>query len=159
MPCSLCANKMIALYLKLLRWMTCLGIGLWFFLMPLLPVYGFLRPWPEATSVIRAAGIDGTLCLIGISHETKMRTPGHAKGVSQRTYLSIPESLLTGKVFVVTQNLPSLPPYSGLELTVSRIPPVIVLLWLSAGAFLLWVACRARACHKPLPPRSLDAPA
>lgn len=56
---------MSATFFACLKWFFYIGIAAWFVIIPLLPIYGALNPWPEATSAIEGSGVRGTLLMIG----------------------------------------------------------------------------------------------
>ena len=85
-------KSMIHQYLKSMKPIFILSALLMFVGFALMPIYGWLRPWPEAESAVRKHGIAGTLFMIGCGGE-------FWSDEQQRSFLAVPESFRAGELF------------------------------------------------------------
>jgi hypothetical protein len=135
---------MITFFIRALKWMFCLGVAAWFLLIPLLPIYGAFRPWPEATSAIRDHGIQGSLFMIGAGGDHQSTSEGIVHETRQRTYFAFPESLNTGNIFIFTKATGTALDGEQATLTVERLLAVLLILWIAAGLFLAWTLIKIK---------------
>src|SRR5438876_11054629 len=85
-------SPMFRQYLKIIGFLFRIGVMLWFVAMLVLPVYGWLSPWPEAERTLDAEGLKGTKFMIGVgsSSEGENDTWSNER---QRSYIVLPASL------------------------------------------------------------------
>ena len=88
--------------------------------------------------------------MIGLGGYSESGSGGKWVKQSQRTYMAVPESLVTGNVFSVTETSSSSTTGTDINLTVFRVFPWILALWLASGIFLVLLARRTRA-RKAIP--------
>lgn len=84
------------------KWIIKAVVAMWFLALPLMPVYGWLRPWREAEEALRQAGVAGTALMIGGASSTEhtWSTVGHVwREEEHRSFAVIPESLHDWKLF------------------------------------------------------------
>lgn len=111
---------------------------LWFVLLPLLPVYGLLRPWPAAQEKLKAEGIAGFPLMIGAGGEG-----GHSIDSSgeywreekQRSYVVIPDSFEGLELFTYSESRGSSIIGVQTEIIRSRWLIPLLALWALAGFF------------------------
>jgi len=86
-------TKMFRFYLKSIWWLLKWGVILGFFvIMPLLPIYGWLSPWPAANEGLKKEGVNGLQLVVGCGYESKFESDKW-KEERFRQFLIIPESL------------------------------------------------------------------
>lgn len=79
-------------FLRALGWFFRCIVVLWFLLSLLLPFYGFLKPWQEAQTAMRADGINGVALMIGGGSRSEHAADGTLQKVTGRSYIVIPDS-------------------------------------------------------------------
>lgn len=103
-----------------------------------MPVYGWLRPWPNAEEALRHASASGTLLMIGSSSDAQhtRSNAGHVwREEEQRSYVVIPESVNGWKLFTYFEARGS-----GIEgtqtgvATSAMLIPLLVM-WIGAAVF------------------------
>lgn len=90
------------LWWTIVKWMFKAGLGVWFVLVPLMPVYGALRPWPQARTALRDAGISGAPLMIGAASDSEhsWSSAGHTwREDRQRSFVVLPDSFHGGRLF------------------------------------------------------------
>ena len=130
-------------YWKIIWWFFRVGVLCWFLLMPVLPIYGWLSPWPEAEGKLDAEGIRGIKLMIGSGGDSK-REDGTWFEEKQRSYIVFPASLHSMEIFTYMESKGSR--ITGIEREVIRIrwaiPPLMILWilagWFSARTVMLW---------------------
>jgi hypothetical protein len=135
---------MIPFFIRGLKWMFCVGVAAWFFILPVLPIYGAFRPWPEATAAIRNHGIQGALLMIGAGVDYESTDGEVISNSRQRTYLAVPDSFTSGNVFIFSKGSPTAVHPERVTLTVERVLPVLLTLWIAAGLFVIWIAVKSK---------------
>lgn len=135
----------------------------WFLLMPVLPIYGWLSPWPEAEQQLEAEGLRGAKLMIGAGRGSE-RKDGRWSEERQRSYIVLPASLLSMQLFIYREVKGSHVVGVHRELVRSRVLIPLFLLWLTAGWFslrtaALWTTKLKRRTNRPSrqPPRFLFA--
>jgi len=131
-------KNLIQLWWKFIRWFATLGIMLWVIVLPLMPVYGLLQPWPQAQEKLKEEGFAGLALLIGTSSHSE-HSVGSAGGSwrkeTQRSYIILPDSLRRWEIVTFSQTEGS--GINGVEQVVVRshwLVPLFVL-WILAGVF------------------------
>ena len=125
-------------YLKIFCWLFRIGVMLWFVGMPMLPVYGWLSPWPEAERGLATEGVQGAKFMIGAGGSSERKNNRWSEE-RQRSYIVLPASLRSMEIFTYAE-------VKGSDITVverkvlrSRFAiPLLFLLWISAG----WLSVR-----------------
>ncbi len=120
------------------KWMFKAGVALWFVTLPLMPIYGWLRPWPQAEEALRGAGISGKLVMIGAGSNThhSWSSAGHVwQEDEQRSFVVVPESFRGWKLFTYFEVRGS-----GIEGTKKGVDTSAMLIplfgmWIVAGMF------------------------
>lgn len=130
-------------YLKIIWLLFRIGVMLWFVAMPLLPVYGWLSPWPEAEQTLAAEGVQGTKFMIGAGGRTTRENNTWSEE-RQRSYIVLPASLRGLEIFTYTEVKGSHIPRVAHKVVRSRIVILLFLLWVLAGWFsartaMLWM--------------------
>ncbi len=125
---------------------------LWFVLLPLLPVYGLLRPWPAAQEKLKAEGITGFPLMIGAGGDGERRIDSSGEywhEEKQRSYVVIPDSFRGLELFTYSESRGS--SIVGVQVEVVRNRWLIPLfaLWCLAGVFTVRTA--RRSLRKEMP--------
>jgi hypothetical protein len=110
------------------------GVMLWFVLMPLLPTYDWLSPWPEAEQKLEAEGLKGIKLMIGSARDSEREGMKWSEE-RQRSYVVLPASLQSMEIFTYVESRGSAVP--GVERSLVRSHSLIPLLvlWVGAGWF------------------------
>jgi hypothetical protein len=123
------------LYWKAIWWLLRAGIFVWFVAVPILALYGWLSPWPEAEQALDAEGINGTLLLIGSGSSSERNSESWSEE-RQRSYIAFPAFLRSMEILVYTESKGS--HIVGIERKLVRnkfaIPFLVI--WILAG----WVS-------------------
>jgi hypothetical protein len=64
---------MSQIWWKAIRWLATLGVMLWFVVLPLMPLYGWFRPWPQVQEKLREEAVTGLPLMIGAGHHSERR--------------------------------------------------------------------------------------
>jgi hypothetical protein len=132
------AKDMISLWWKSIRWIATVGVMLWFVLLPLLPVYGLLRPWPAAQEKLKAEGITGFPLMIGAGGDGERRVDSSGEywhKEKQRSYVVVPDSFRGLELFTYSESRGSGLAGVQSEITRSRWLIPLLALWILAGFF------------------------
>jgi hypothetical protein len=120
--------------------MSTIGVISWFIILPLTPIYGILKPWPEAEANLRQNGIGGLPLMVGSAEHSENRgTPKEPKYLNekQRSYIVIPESMQQLAVFTYVEvgGVKLIGPQQEIRNT-----PLFLLfgIWCAAGLFTFW---------------------
>ena len=128
-------ENIMQLYWKAILWFLRVGILVWFVAMPILPLYGWLSPWPEAEQALDAEGIHGAKLMIGSGSSWERNNESWSEE-RQRSYIALPASLRSMEILTYTESKGS--HIVGIERKVVRnklaIP--LLILWILAG----WVS-------------------
>jgi hypothetical protein len=111
---------------------------LWFVLLPLLPVYGLLRPWPAAQEKLKAEGIAGFPLMIGASGDGERRIDSSGeywREEKQRSYVVVPDSFRGLELFTYSESRGSSIAGVQVEIMRSRWLIPLLALWILAGLF------------------------
>jgi hypothetical protein len=132
---------MISLWWKSIRWFATVGVMLWFIVLPLIPVYGLLRPWPQAQEKIREEGISGFPLMIGAGYHGERRFDSsgeYRREEKQRSYVVFPDSFRRLEIFTYSESEGS--GIAGVQKVVLRSRSLIplVVFWTLAGLFTAW---------------------
>jgi hypothetical protein len=119
---------------KIIWWLFRVGVMVWFLLMPVLPIYGWLLPWPEAEQKLEAEGVSGTKLMIGASRDSE-REDGRWSEERQRSYIVLPASLRSMQIFTYREAKGSQIAGVDRELLSSQWLIQLFLLWIAAGWF------------------------
>jgi len=120
------------------KWMLKAGIVVWFVALPLMPIYGWFCPWPQADEALRGAGAHGVPLMIGGSSSTQhsWSSAGHVwREEEQRSYVVFPESLRDWKLYTYFETRGSA--IEGTEKGVATSAMLLPLfaMWIVAGFF------------------------
>lgn len=142
-------KRIFYLWWKIIRWGVVVGIILWFFILPLLPIYGLIRPWPAARERLQAEGVLGTPLLIGASEESGqgLDTPWYRE--QQQIYLVWPDSFQRFQVWIFSETESGHPSALSQELETMSLLPLMII-WCLAGWFTVWQIrrwCRGKSAH------------
>lgn len=88
-------------YLKFIKWLFIISALVNFVVLPLIPVYGLIRPWPEAEDAVRRHGIAGALFMVGGGSSSHYSSSSAGESWSKertRTFLAVPESFRAGEL-------------------------------------------------------------
>lgn len=89
-------------YLKFAKWILIVSALTTFVGFPLIAIYGWIRPWPEAEFAVRGHGVTGSLFMVGGSASSHYSYSAVGKSWSKeqtRTFLAVPESFRSGELF------------------------------------------------------------
>lgn len=137
------------LYWKCIGWFFRIGVILWFLVLPALPIYNWLLPWPEAEQKLDEEGVRGVRFMIGSGGDGK-RKSGVWLEARQRSYIVFPDSLRGLEIFTYSETKGSDIPGVQREIGRSRFLIPLLLLWILAG----WYSAktvRARINRRPQP--------
>lgn len=125
---------MSAFYWKWIWWFFRICVMIWFLLLPVLPIYGWLSPWPEAAQMLEAEGVRGVMLMIG-SGGSSERDGRFWLDEKERTFIVLPTSLRRMEVFTCVESKGS--EIIGVDRKVIRGHWLIqiILLWILAGWF------------------------
>jgi hypothetical protein len=87
---------------RVAKWLFTVWALVTFFLYPLVPIYGWLRPWPEAESALREHGVKGRLVMVGGSSHAHYSINNSSK-VQTRTFIAVPDSLRSNNTFTYAE--------------------------------------------------------
>jgi hypothetical protein len=143
-------------YLNIIWWFFRIGVMVWFVAMLVLPVYGWLSPWPEAERTLESEGIHGTKFMIGAGGSSE-REDSTWSDERQRSYIVLPASLQRTEIFTYTEVKGSRITGIAQKVVRSRLAIPLFLLWILAGWFStrtakLW----AKKLRKPNKPGSAN---
>jgi hypothetical protein len=132
---------MIQLFFKCIRWLATLGVMLWFVVLPMMPVYGLLSPWPQAQQKLKEDGITGLALMSGASSQTERgfdSSGEYWRDEKQRSYVVVPDSFHRLEIFTYSELKGS--GIAGVEKQVLRRQSLILLLafWIFAALFTVW---------------------
>jgi len=122
---------------KTIRWFATMGFMLWFVILPLMPIYGLVRPWPQARERMHEEGITGLPLMIGAASHGEHRG-AHWWKEKQRSYVVLPDSLQRSEIFIYSETEGSGIVGVRAELLRSRLLIPLVVLWILAGSFTAW---------------------
>jgi len=120
-------------YLKFVKWLLIVSALTTFVGFSLIPIYGWIRPWPEAESAVRGHGVTGSLFMVGGGSSSHYSFTGSRESWSKeqtRTFLAVPESFRAGELFSYVERQ-----RSGLEGAQSEVVKEKALLFL----FAIWI--------------------
>ena len=120
--------------LRALGWFFRIGTMLWFVAMPVLSVYGWLSPWPEAERTLDAEGVKGTKFMIGADSSSQRENDTWSEE-RQRSYIVLPASLRSMEIFTYTELTGSRTTGVVHKVVRSRMAIPLLLLWFLAGWF------------------------
>ena len=118
---------------------------LWFIVMPLMPVYGLIRVWPEANERIIDEGITGFQLMIGAGSSSERRSGAagtYWQKEKQRSYVIFPESFQNFEIITYVERQGSDIDGIATEIIRSRFLVPLFVLWIMAGLFTGWKVCR-----------------
>jgi hypothetical protein len=125
---------MFRLYLKIVGFLFRIGVMLWFVAMLVLPVYGWLSPWPEADRTLDAEGLEGTKFMIGVGSSAERENDTWSKE-RQRSYIVLPASLRSMEIFTYTEVKGSRITGVARKVIRSHMAIPLFLLWMLGGWF------------------------
>jgi hypothetical protein len=123
-------------YWKYVKWLGVASALVTFVVLPLAPVYGFARPWPEAEEALRKAGIMGALFMIGggwTSSYSATATGEQWWEERQRSFVAIPESLRAGELYTYIEVQTSGTPGVKSEVLREKMLAFIFVVWVISG--------------------------
>lgn len=141
-------KKLWQVYWRCVKWLLVAAAFLLFVLLPLMPVYGWFRPWPEAEARLSKEGLNGVLLTIGGGSSARYawdRTEKSWRKEVQRTYFVFPESIRSGDLFTYIETSGS--NIEGIQSGLIRADGGLLLVcvtWLGAGCFSIWFLRRWR---------------
>ena len=119
-------------YLKVFKWLFVIWAFATFILYPVVPLYGRLRPWPEAEAALRKHGLEDSLMMVGGSYHARYSNGGSSK-LQTRSYIAVPSSF---KSFVTSRYAEwrnSNEPEARSEITQEKELHLIFFYWLCAA--------------------------
>jgi hypothetical protein len=119
---------------KIIWWLFRVAVLVWFLLLPVIPVYGWLSPWPAAEQKLDAAGVRGIKLMIGAGGGS-VNENGRWREERQRSYIVLPLSFRTMQIFTYQEARGSEITGVERELLRSRWLIPLFLLWIAAGWF------------------------
>jgi hypothetical protein len=145
--------SMFRQFWTIIWWLFRIGVMIWFVLMPILPLYGWLSPWPDAEQKLEADGVKGIKLMVGGGGSSERENDRWSEE-RQRSYVVIPSSLRSMEIFTYQEAKGS--HVTGIDRQVIRSRWVVQLfvLWILAGWFvsrtgmLLWT--RLKRANQPL---------
>ncbi len=141
-------NDLFRIWWKGICWFTTIGIMFWFIVMPLIPVYGLIRVWPEANEKIMDEGITGFPLMIGAASSSELRsgTAGtYWQKERERSYVIVPESFQSFEIITYVERQGSDVDGIGNEIVRSRSLIPLLILWILSGVFMI---CKVRRWWK-----------
>jgi hypothetical protein len=131
---------------KTLRGMMAVGVILWFILLLVMPIYGLLRPWPQAEESLRQENIVGFPLMIGGGSEYERgsnNTGEYWRSERYRSYIVVPASFRRLEFFSYSERGGADP--DGIQKQIVRGPLSLVFgLWMASGVFTGWQVRRWR---------------
>lgn len=122
------------LFWTILWWLFRIGVMVWFLLMLILPIYGWLSPWPEAEQRLEAESLRGIRLMIGAG-ESSERENGRWTEEKQRSYIVLPASLSSMQIFTYRETKGSQIAETERDVIRSRWLIQLFVLWIAAGWF------------------------
>jgi hypothetical protein len=121
---------------KVAKWMFKVGAVIWFLALPLMPIYGWVRPWPASVSALRSMGLTGVPLMIGAGSNAShtWSNAGHVwRKQEQRSFVVLPESFRSGELFTYFEVQGS--GIEGAQTGIASNPILIPLfvIWVAAG--------------------------
>lgn len=124
-----------------------------FVVQPLMPIYGLMRPWPQAEESLKQDGVSGFPLMIGAGSRSERladRSGVHWREEKQRSFVVLPESFRRFEIFTYSEQEGS--GIDGMQKGVFRSSLVpLGVLWILAGAFTFWQVRRWSERKKPKP--------
>jgi hypothetical protein len=127
---------MIRQYFKIARLLLIVSALLTFVGLPLISIYGWIRPWPEAEAALRQHGITGKLIMVGGSWSSRQSSNAAGQSWSKeqtRTYIAAPESFRSGELFTYSEASSSGMDEVRIEMTRQKQLLWVVVIWLLAA--------------------------
>lgn len=142
-------------YWKFVKWLFVISAPVTFVLLLLLPVYGWIRPWPNADRAVRQSGITGSLLMIGgaQSGSYSSGTAGESwEAQRERSFIAVPESLRSGDLFTYVERRGSA--VTRVQSNVVRDTTLLFLIvsWAFSGALSIIMIRRWMKQHPTAPP-------
>ena len=122
------------LFWTILWWLFRIGVIAWFLWMLILPIYGWLSPWPEAERRLEAESLKGIRLMIGAG-ESSERGDGRWTEEKQRSYIVLPASLSSMQIFTYRETKGSQLAETERVVIRSRWLIQLLVLWIAAGWF------------------------
>jgi len=132
-------------HLKYFKWMCILSVLISFVGFPLIPVYGWVRPWHEGEAAMRQHGIKGMLFMLsgGWGNSYTFGAAGESWSKERtRTFLAFPESFRAGELFACVEKQTSGMAEPRREIVPEKGAVTLIAEWLLSGIISMIIILR-----------------